>query len=347
MDDRSYLLTLNGVKYYITEDPQQVPYGFTLKQHVTDVTQNFYIYENNYALPLGYTYDSYITNEQYEKLSALQKQEALMQCIVIEKDSKTVGQGNPQYSITKVPATTSYYKIVKDKDSYTVTEPRGKFILSYKAPANSELYLSIEGINIPHGGPEPLDRLYFRTKTDNTYANVSTLRATTDTYYFGIDGRLMNLGYHENSSKKTRIAVDQVGTFTLGSLNLYAVSMDNFDQYYQNRTQSVLTNINVSTNKITGQITTDTNQILLLTIPYSPGWTATMDGEEVTTYRANTMYTAVDVTPGTHDLVLTYKTPYLNIGISTTLISCVVFLAIYLIPKYKRFRQSTQETKKE
>jgi uncharacterized membrane protein YfhO len=335
MDDRSFLLTLNGVKYYITNDSFKVPYGFTLKQHVTDNAQNFYIYENKYALPLGYTYDSYLTYEQYEKLTALEKQEALMQCIVIEKDSKTIGQGNPQYSITKVPATTTYYKILKDNDQYTVTEPRGKFILSYKAPKNSELYLSIEGVNIPQEKLEELDRLYFRTKTDKTYANVSTLRSTTDTYYFGIDGRLMNLGYHEKSSRKTRIAIDQVGTFTLGALNLYAVSMDNYEQYYQDRMQHALTNINVSTNKITGKITTDTNQMLLLTIPYSPGWTATIDGNEVTTYRANTMYTAIDVAPGSHDVVLTYRTPYLSLGITTSLISCVALLAIYMIPKYK------------
>lgn len=347
MDNRCFLLALNGVKYYITENELELPYGFTLKQHVNKPSQNFYIYENRYALPLGYTYDSYLTTAQYEKLSALQKQEALMQCIVIDHDSKTIDQGDPQYSITKVPVTTSYHQILKDKDQYTVTKSRGKFILSYKAPKNSELYLSIEGVNIPHGLNQP-DRLYFRTKTDNSYANTSTLRARTDTYYFGIDGRLMNLGYHEKSSKKTRIAIDQLGSFTLESLSIYAVSMDKLDQYYQSRTQHPFTNIHVSTNKITGQITTDRNQMLLLTIPYSPGWTATMDGEEVTTYRANTMYTAIDVTPGSHNLVLTYKTPYLSLGITTCFISCIIFLAILLVPKYKkRFTPQASEDTKE
>ncbi len=341
MDDRCFLLALNGIKYYITEDTINIPYGFSLLRHVTDDTQNFYIYENKYALPLGYTYDSFITNEQYQKLSALQKQEALMQCIVIEEDSKTIKAGSPQYSISKVKTKISYEQIQKDKNRYTVLKPRGKFILSYKAPKNSELYLSLEGVNIPIDNLKQLDRLYIRTKTDNNYSNATTLRSSTDTYYFGIDGRLMNLGYHKKSSTKTRIAIDQVGTFTLDSISLYAVSMNNIDQYYRSRTEHALTNIHVSTNKITGQITTDTNQMLLLTIPYSPGWTATMDGKEVKTYRANTMYTAIDISPGSHDLVLTYQTPYLSIGITTSLISSAIFIVIFIVSKRNRTNQKT------
>jgi uncharacterized membrane protein YfhO len=325
-DNRSFLMSLNGVKYYITADPNEVPYGFHLSKHITEGNQDFYIYENDFALPLGYTYDSYLTNDNYQKLSPLEMQEALMQCIILEEPSKIIEQGRPQYSITKVPTTISYSNITMDNHLFTVLEPRGKFTLSYKAPKNSELYLSIDNLSLT---PSNHSKIYLRTITDKTHHNFTTYRASTDIYYFGAHGRLLNLGYHETASKKTQLEIDQRGTYTLGSLNIYAVSMDNFKNYYKHLTKNTLTSITMTTNKITGEIKSDKNQMLLLTIPYSPGWSATLDGEAVTIYRANTMYSAIDLTPGTHNLILTYQTPYISLGITTSLISLLLTILIY------------------
>ena len=42
------------------------------------------IYENQYALPAGYTYTSYQTRSDYEKLSPLERQQAILQGVVVE-----------------------------------------------------------------------------------------------------------------------------------------------------------------------------------------------------------------------------------------------------------------------
>ena len=51
-----------------------------------------------------------------------------------------------------------------------------------------------------------------------------------------------------------------------------------------------------------------------MTIPYSSGWRAYIDGVETEILKADTMYMAVDVPEGTHQIEFYYCTPYLKKG---------------------------------
>ena len=67
---------------------------------------------------------------------------------------------------------------------------------------------------------------------------------------------------------------------------------------------------------------------------YYPGWTATVDGKSVEVGRANYVLRAVNVTPGAHKVVLTFKPQsitttetiaYVSLALlALTLIACVV-----------------------
>ena len=337
-DNRTFLLSLNGVKYYVSANPNDIPYGFRLMQHVNSDKYNYYIYENMYALPLGYTYDSYLPYKSYQQLTPLQKQEALMQCILLESPPKKLKKGNPQYSIIKVPATISYNHITYNNHQILVEEPKGSFELSYNAPPNNELYVAIDNLSV---APSNLNKISLRTKTDKTHNNYTTVRAPYDRYYFGMNSRLINLGFHIKSSKKSQIIFDQSGTFTLGAINLYAQSMDHLQEYYKDRTKNVLSDITINDNTITGQILSDHDQMLLLMIPYSSGWSVTLNGTSVPTYRANTMYTAIDLPPGNHSLVLKYRTPYLTHGMISSLLSLLLCFLHVLISRNKTKRKRT------
>ena len=46
------------------------------------------VFKNEYALPLGYTYDSYYTRTDYEQMNEMERQNALLQGILLEKEQK-------------------------------------------------------------------------------------------------------------------------------------------------------------------------------------------------------------------------------------------------------------------
>ena len=74
----------------------------------------------------------------------------------------------------------------------------------------------------------------------------------------------------------------------------------------------------VGTNTVSGSISLDQEKVLFLSIPWSQGWTATVDGESVDLMRADTAFMAIDLPAGTHDVVLTYRTPGLDLGLALT-----------------------------
>ena len=78
---------------------------------------------------------------------------------------------------------------------------------------------------------------------------------------------------------------------------------------------------------------------MFLSIPYSDGWNAKVDGKEVELLQADTAFMAVKVDSGLHNIVLEYETPYLKYGVLVSIAGVVGFVAlavVYEIVKKKK-----------
>ena len=78
------LSTWGNIKYFFTKNDSSnfLNLGYSKIQKTGDVT----ILKNNYYLPFGYTYSSYMTLENFRKLSTFQKHIALLNSVIIEKE---------------------------------------------------------------------------------------------------------------------------------------------------------------------------------------------------------------------------------------------------------------------
>lgn len=100
LDNRTFPDEIAAVRYYIRSDGSLLPFGyekcegfhydnrelFTEKEGDPLPVFSFSVYENHYALPLGFTTSKFISGETYESLSIPQRQEALMQGVVLEPE---------------------------------------------------------------------------------------------------------------------------------------------------------------------------------------------------------------------------------------------------------------------
>ena len=86
-----------------------------------------------------------------------------------------------------------------------------------------------------------------------------------------------------------------------------------------------------ATDRITGQINLDSPKILCLQMPLTPGWTAYVDGTRAELLQADTMFSALLLPKGKHDLELRYQTPGLRLGAAVSLATLVVILLFGLI----------------
>ena len=98
------LNAVNSVKYYTKQSKTALPYGFTKISGK--------VYQNENALPLGYTTAHVITRAEYEKLSSLEKQQALLQGVVLDSVPTGMTATTPTFTDKSLP-----YTIVGNDDA--------------------------------------------------------------------------------------------------------------------------------------------------------------------------------------------------------------------------------------
>ena len=90
LDGRSILDRLASVRYFVIQDEDYpyIPYGYRVQSKVIQKGGHTYrAFQKEDALPFGYTYDSFISEDAFQKLSVTDKQEALLQGVVLEDSS--------------------------------------------------------------------------------------------------------------------------------------------------------------------------------------------------------------------------------------------------------------------
>lgn len=154
LNGRAFLNSLASVKYFISSDEEPPkPYGFdeidTLKRGKKEYT----VYKNNHSLPLGYTYSSYIDKIQYNQMTMAEKQQALVQSVVLEDTNSTKGlelyqQGIPEFTHTEVKCSVSVIKNATIESDSTIIahKKKAKIKLTFEGLENCDYYLNVENM---------------------------------------------------------------------------------------------------------------------------------------------------------------------------------------------------------
>ena len=69
-----------------------------------------------------------------------------------------------------------------------------------------------------------------------------------------------------------------------------------------------------SNNHLSGTVTSHGAGVLFLRIPYSTGWTATVDSKPTPVIKANVACCGMQVSNGTHRIEMSYVSPGLRVG---------------------------------
>ena len=364
LDGRTVLNTLAGVKYYVvqTGDTDSLPYGYVKKgscQIRTNRGQKSYsVYENQFALPLGYTYDSYMDRETYEKMNEQDKEKGMLQSVLLEKDlpgykkkspeptsrvlsweiekadgvsveGRNGGEGNSEdasqngirFRVKKANASITLKLMDKIPDAETAVMVKG---LEYKGQKRD-----IRQINLRIDGESGRKH---RVQKRLTYLTPRHVR------YSGRKDYLIHLGWSEKGRDEITIYFPRRGRYSTDKFQVLGQTMKGYAEETAARKENVLENMEIGTNRISGQIHLSENKILCLAFPYSTGWTAWVDGEKTEILQANTMFMAIPLEKGSHDIVLTYRTPGLTMGIGFSALGAALCVIIAVKRRYNRIK---------
>lgn len=320
LNDSTFLNTLVDVKYFtlgtgdikhvgrFIDHPKldsdiRVPYGYdkkkskiwaytpkglkkkdTAKFKKNNILGAFSVYENENFLPFGYTYSGAISRSEYSKLSPLQKQEALLQGVVLDKDVDSVKNITPKTSSQKID-----YKI---KSLTGVTQKGNKFIANGEVRKitfelsggleNSETYvrfgnIGFTGIKVTdlYNDDKTIDpkdeytkedwkeltpaqrreldkqaaEYIDRTKIDFKlkYDGITKefdYRTPNDIYYQGRQDYLINLNYREKPMTTVTLKLPFRGIYSFDDISFYCLPMEGYEERVNALAEDVMTNVN-------------------------------------------------------------------------------------------------------
>ena len=333
-DNKAELESLANVKYYIVRDSYDgsIPYGFKLDRNF----DGYNIYQNEYVIPFGYTYDSAISYDEWDTLNALEKQQSMMRTIVVNRELPV---SEKQYDINKLDySVTCGDGISFENNTIIVEKENATMTLSLSGDPDKEYYVLLSGLNYEdiygyidddHSGSTIL------LKSSDGRTCAFTYLANSHHYYFGKSGYAGYFGYGDPIDE-IKISFSLIGKYTFDYLSVYTKNMDGYQDLLGHLSKEVLDNVYFASNTVGGNITLSKDKYLLLSIPYSKGWKATVDGKEAEVFQANRHYLGIYLSQGNHSIELKYHCPGLKIG---ALISAVSFILlsiyIYLYKKGK------------
>ena len=346
VDQRLGLLSLAGVKYITVAHNSQVakdvsskgdvPYGVEKLRKKGNIT----LYKNKYALPFAYAYDSYMTEQQYEQLNGIGKEQAMLAQIILDqhpadKEIQHNEQRNaPDIQTISLPET-------------RISSPKGKKYadITVSVEKDKETYLYFKNL-VYHGKKNGDDNFILTGRkgtkgilvTQNDIQQKIHIQSTFNPYYFGRKDYIVKINHQTSKAKeKVRLNFLSPGEYEFDDISLITVPKKDVLARLKERKENSMKQIQYEGNHFRGVYHAKKDQILCVTIPYSKGWKATVNGKRAKIYKANGMFMGIVMKKGTQSVKLDYETPGLKIGAWISLVAWIG-LGIYglYFEKYRK-----------
>lgn len=340
LDERTYLGAFAAVKYYAFEaegmQEKQIPYGYQeisrkIRENsdVTDV-----VYENLYTLPIGYTYDKEISTDYYNTLSSVQKQQAMLQAVVVEETDNNSGdtlkysEEQLEYALDETNGITWN----KETEILKVDNTTSTLTILFQGKKDCETYVRLSGLDA-----EDTDATHFTASVTSQNAEAK-LYLTNSKYRWDLEREnyLVNLGHNNEGNTTCTITFKEPGEFELKNIEVISLPMADYEEQVVKLGEEALTNVQISNNRVAGDINVSQDKTLCFSILYNTGWKLKIDGVEAPLYKANTMYMATDVSKGTHTIELTYQTPGMKTGSLISLITVIALVGTAVFAHFNR-----------
>ncbi len=334
LDGRYALQTLLSVKY--SYDVLAQPYGFT------KVDGYDYLYENENYLPFGFMTDKVYSREQYLALPVLARQYMLLDGVVLDGVQSTVDYACAvkAYSIENI------YGVRKSKTDVK------KFSVPMAGETDytgHEVYLVVKGVKEVHKNNSTLLVNCNGVEKEYAYSPKGNLM------YSDARDIYLNFGVIAQDVKQLdfTLSISEGGDIRFDGVEIQAIPVEKAQPSLDTlKNTTALQNVRLGKKSISGEIATDTDGYLVVTLPYSQGWTAYVDGMEREILQADTAFMAIklDGKGEKQRIELRYETPYLEEGKAVSFLGlgglgCVILgdTAWRLIKKKKNKEQGDND----
>lgn len=360
---RTKITTLLGAKYYIAgNDNNAIPYGYTLMSKYKGTSK---IYQNKYTLPFAVLYNNYIIEEDYNKLSPLEKESALLKTVSLSNNSSYLPKNhnislNNNIKEIKYKLEDSKHIFNESNKIEVKSSQNNSFQIKIEEVKNSEIYIAFENLEFKaYSKQEKINREITETSTrkqikdikekykwyrpNNDYrltvyfAKTSRFKAINDyytsPYYMETKDILLNLGYYDKTSGTITVSLSQLGNYTFDSIKVYAVYMDDYENDINNLKKSNFKLKDYGNGYLNGTVDCEESGVLQFSTLYAKGWKVYVDDKLVDNFKSNKYFLGINIEKGKHSISLKYHNPYIKYG---AIISAMGIVSLVILTKKRK-----------
>ncbi len=366
---RSALEMLLGARYFIASKStlDLVPPIYTKVSELGKAYNGgrYFLYECDNVLPMAFVYDAAVSQNDFDKLNLVERQELMTKAVALAEED--VSGSVPELATLSVPVTVQSCEGAEVEDGYIVAAQKdAKVVLEVEGAANCENYLCFEDLTFESVSEERAEAIIAEDtasvaesepfeEATSVWLDVSAASGShvfevvtsASAKYAGKEDWAINLGYSEKPITSIEISFGKPGIYRYGEL--YAACqplqeiVDNVGQLREGNSASLSLGVNEMNVRVeaagnAGDADGDA-RFVFISVPYSSGWSATVDGEPAQIVKANVGFMAVEVDHHAHDVRFFYVTPGFVPGAVCSVLT-VLALAIYQVVRARRGRKS-------
>lgn len=340
---------LYGVKYYLGDDLENgrmgadgyAGYAFDFMDELDGVR----VFKSRYDSSLGFVYDKYILESEFEKLSRLEREQALLQALVVPDDEEEIMDESMKLSaadieteitdisyeiVTTDEAVVEGNRIITDGDDSSVT-------IHVDGVKDAQMVVSFD--NLRRLSADGRDIGDFKLKCRNEKLRAEASNGKNNQTIPGIVDYDLNMGYYDDYSGDLTISFSKPGIYEFDKLYVSAMAVSNFDKYAAKRCESVFKVDERDDTLVSGSLDAKSDGYLFLSIPVNASWNVFIDGAQVAeVHNANIAFFATPVTKGVHKVELRYDYGNRHLAAAISGAGLILMIGISLFEKKRKER---------
>lgn len=334
LDNRSEIMALMGVNYYlVNNDTLTLPVGYSAdngKEY-----QEYKLLTSSYRNSLFTLFDYSISEEEFYKLNPAERQDILMKACVTDISSVGATEG---LDGAEIPCnvicdegneiTDGVIKISKEKTG---------FVLTFDEVSDAELYFYIQNLD-----KKEINPINYYVRANGRFngeavpelSNYLIGATYANHMYGGKHDWMLNTGRTTSPVNQLYITFDAVGNYSFDSFKLYKRDVATIESNIAGLDHGV-ENVALATDRVGFDCNVDRTKYLLMTIPYSEGWTAYDNGSKVDIRHGDIGFMALELAPGQHHIELKYQRPGFAAGAVVSCVALAGFVVFTVVRKKK------------
>ncbi|MDR3116884.1 MAG: YfhO family protein [Bifidobacteriaceae bacterium] len=323
--------TLLGEKYLFLEkhDTKTDTTGY---QNTQD-----YVWQNNNVFSLGYATNNLFSNMQ--NMGDIEQKASLIQGISLTENTADEKTLLKNLTYNNSPKIDNFEKLdlsdifKKEQKGLSIFRLRDSLNKTYKLPkklTNSLLFIKIKLNKAILDEKQSYNGLKINNITHIFQKNVMYNSTNTDLRFIIPPDKKGNL-------ENLKITLSQ-GTWPIDRIEAFTMPVADIQNAYKNFDQMNVKQFN--TNGLYGDINiTRPNSVIAFSIGYDSGFALKVDGVQTPIFEVNGGIIGANISPGYHNIELTYSAPYYMAGIAISAITLILLIGSGPVTRIARFRK--------